>query len=33
MFATDSLARFYAREMINGGMDKAFEADLRVFCY
>ena len=33
MFATDSLARFYARDMINGGMDKAFEADLRVFCY
>ena len=33
MFATDSLARFYARQMINNGLDKAFEADLRLFCY
>ena len=33
MFATDSLARFYARHMIDGSMDKALEADLRLFCY
>ena len=33
MFATDPLARFYARHMIDGGMDKALEADLRLFCY
>ena len=33
MFATDPLARFYARRIIDGGMDKALEADLRLFCY
>ena len=33
MFATDPLARFYARQMIEAGMDKQIEASLRVFCY
>ena len=33
MFATDPLARFYARRAIDSGMDKALEADLRLFCY
>ncbi|KMN15523.1 hypothetical protein TU86_01765 [Pseudomonas weihenstephanensis] len=32
-FATDPLARFYARQMIEVGMDKQIEASLRVFCY
>lgn len=33
MFATDPLARFYARQMIAGGMDKQVDAALRLFCY
>ncbi|MCT8953196.1 DUF924 family protein [Pseudomonas lundensis] len=33
MFATDPLARFYARQMIDGGMDRQVAADLRIFCY
>ena len=33
MFATDPLARFYARRIIDGGMDQTLEADLRLFCY
>ncbi|MBT2372567.1 DUF924 family protein [Pseudomonas fluorescens] len=33
MFATDPLARFYARRMIDAGMDKLINATLRAFCY
>lgn len=33
MFATDSLARFYAHQMIAAGMDQTVERGLRMFCY
>ncbi|MBA1242665.1 DUF924 family protein [Pseudomonas japonica] len=33
MFATDSLARFYADQMIAAGMDQEVERGLRMFCY
>lgn len=33
MFATDSLARFYALQMIEAGMDQQIERGLRMFCY
>ncbi|CAG8866455.1 hypothetical protein PS861_01472 [Pseudomonas fluorescens] len=33
MFATDPLARFYARQMVDAGMDKLVEKSLRTFCY
>lgn len=33
MFATDPLARFYARQMIDAGMDQQVDISLRAFCY
>lgn len=33
MFATDPLARVYARQMVDAGMDKLIETALRAFCY
>lgn len=33
MFATDPLARFYARQMLDAGLDKLVEKPLRAFCY
>lgn len=33
MFATDPLARFYARQMVEAGMDELVEKPLRAFCY
>lgn len=33
MFATDPLARLYARQMIDAGLDKQIDASLRMFCY
>lgn len=33
MFATDPLARLYARQMVEAGMDKSIETPLRAFCY
>lgn len=33
MFATDPLARFYARQMIDAGLDRQVDASLRAFCY
>lgn len=33
MFATDPLARCYARQMIDAGMDQSVEPSLRMFCY
>ena len=33
MFATDPLARVYARQMIDAGLDKHIDASLRLFCY
>lgn len=33
MFATDPLARFYARQMIDRGLDRQIEIGLRAFCY
>lgn len=33
MFATDSLARFYARKMVDAGLDKQIDKGLRTFCY
>ena len=33
MFATDPLARFYARRMIDAGMDKDVDVSLSLFCY
>ncbi|EPJ94807.1 MULTISPECIES: DUF924 family protein [Pseudomonas] len=33
MFATDPLARFYARQMIDAGMDQEIDGSLRMFCY
>lgn len=33
MFATDSLACYYARQMVDAGLDRLIEAPLRAFCY
>lgn len=33
MFATDPLARLYARQMVEAGMDQLIEIPLRAFCY
>lgn len=33
MFATDPLARLYARQMVDAGMDRLIETPLRAFCY
>lgn len=33
MFATDPLARFYARTMVDAGLDQQVEPQLRAFCY
>lgn len=33
MFATDPLARFYARKMMDAGLDQQVEPQLRAFCY
>ena len=33
MFATDPLARFYARKMVEAGLDQQVEPQLRAFCY
>lgn len=33
MFATDPLARLYARQMVEAGMDQLIETPLRAFCY
>ena len=33
MFATDPLARLYARRMADAGLDALIEPDLRAFCY
>lgn len=33
MFATDPLARAYARRMVEAGMDRLIEPSLRAFCY
>lgn len=33
MFATDPLARFYARKMVDAGLDQQVEPQLRAFCY
>ena len=33
MFATDPLARFYARKMVDAGLDQQIEPQLRAFCY
>ena len=33
MFATDPLARLYARKMVDAGLDQQIEPQLRAFCY
>lgn len=33
MFATDSLACYYARQMVEAGLDRLIEVPLRAFCY
>ena len=33
MFATDPLARFYARKMVDAELDQQVEPQLRAFCY
>jgi uncharacterized protein (DUF924 family) len=33
MFATDPLARLYARQMVEAGMDQEVEQPMRAFCY
>ncbi|WP_263143754.1 DUF924 family protein [Pseudomonas sp. RIT-PI-AD] len=33
MFATDPLACFYARQMVDAGLDQRVEKPLRMFCY
>ncbi len=33
MFATDPLARLYARRMVEAGLDQQIEPPLRAFCY
>ncbi|RZI18155.1 DUF924 family protein [Pseudomonas orientalis] len=33
MFATDPLARLYARCMVDAGLDQLIEPELRAFCY
>lgn len=33
MFATDPLARLYARTMVDAGLDQQVEPQLRAFCY
>ncbi|WP_025859417.1 DUF924 family protein [Pseudomonas sp. CHM02] len=33
MFATDPLARLYARRMVDAGLDRQVEPTLRAFCY
>lgn len=33
MFATDPLARLYARRMVDAGFDQLIEPELRAFCY
>lgn len=33
MYATDPLALYYARQMIQAGLDADIEAGMRVFCY
>ncbi|MFP3496632.1 DUF924 family protein [Pseudomonas sp. SIMBA_059] len=33
MFATDPLARLYARRMVDAGLDTLIEPELRAFCY
>jgi len=33
MFATDPLARLYARRMVDAGLDQLIEPELRAFCY
>ena len=33
MFATDPLARLYARKMVDAGLDQQVEPQLRAFCY
>ncbi len=33
MFATDSLARYYARRLVDAGLDKQIDERLRTFCY
>ena len=33
MFATDPLARLYARKMVDAGLDQQVELQLRAFCY
>ncbi|MDQ0740059.1 DUF924 family protein [Pseudomonas sp. W4I3] len=33
MFATDPLARLYARRMVDAGLDALIEPELRAFCY
>ncbi len=33
MFATDPLARLYARRMVDAGLDQLIEPALRAFCY
>lgn len=33
MFATDPLARLYARRMVDAGLDQQIESALRAFCY
>ncbi|MBC3256065.1 DUF924 family protein [Pseudomonas paralactis] len=33
MFATDPLARFYAQQMVDAGLDQQIDPQLRAFCY
>ncbi|MBI6566228.1 DUF924 family protein [Pseudomonas synxantha] len=33
MFATDPLARLYAHQMVDAGLDQQIESQLRAFCY
>ena len=33
MFATDPLARLYARQIVDAGLDQQVEPELRAFCY
>ena len=33
MFATDPLARLYARQIVDAGLDQQIEPELRAFCY
>ncbi|MBI6632021.1 DUF924 family protein [Pseudomonas paralactis] len=33
MFATDPLARFYAQQMVEAGLDQQIDPQLRAFCY